>query len=42
MKTEVNTTCNSVVTEDGNRLKIRVIVYDDKELETLEWAGPTQ
>ena len=38
-KTEVNATCNSIVKEVDNGMKIRVIGYDDKELCTLDWVG---
>lgn len=35
-KTKIEATCNSVVTKEGNQVKIRVIGYDEKGLETLD------
>lgn len=37
-KTEVNATCNLVVREEGNGMKITVIGYDGKELGKLDWV----
>ena len=39
-KTEINATCNSIVKEEGNEIRIKVIGYDDMLVEELSWSDP--